>query len=1034
MTITTIGTARHVTPTVIRTFFKHYYEQMKKNKKDRHLEATDELFFHEAFLVVKRFISLATNDTVEAIQAFTNTRVPKPSRATVVPVLISLSSCDQAAQAIINYFGPEELKNVVGGEKWWQVRGLNGVEAQWVAMTSDWKKAKIVEDMPNGDAQAKAAKYASCNRRHERKRSSDHRLRDKKPQITPDGQHSAAVASKDANNLVDAEESSVAEGDKIAIEGLDRLRRVLLYIHGGGYYFGSFTTHVYQIVRLARKMGGRAFAPVYRKAPGYPWPAPLQDCLAAYLYLTDPPPDAKHKAVNPKNIILAGDSAGGGMCLAMLCMFRDLGLPMPAGAVLISPWCDMTHSFPSILQNTDTDIIPPYGFVHKPSTLWPIPALVKQDDTPIRRIPWDIAGVVASRSDQNTLPVGQTTCDPPCKDVLLCTVGEGIADRCSQNRLPTAPLPLKSAVCNVPMADGSNFELREQIQLYATNSQLYHPLCSPVLQGSLGGLPPLYIIAGDSEVLRDEIIMLAHRAACPDRYPLPEHLLAKNAHARETAARFNSQPTKVHLQVFDYQCHVLTLFSFTTAARYAYRAIASFCKYVTNAQTTRLDDPFPSLREEASNSSSIFSDPPDDCAQRFSAESGNNTHLHGRDTRLPRNSTRAGTVGEQVLADSPTEMNAQCGKNSKPDDVDDSRSVDVTTEATPQTHRDASTLILQLFDEQSQSSTMTEGLRSNTVSPGDLSTIATSVSDRALGGFVSKFDPAALKTTRGAAKDAQDRVMTEKRCKVTLGVANDYSGQIPLKRSDYKEHMIRERVDVRGAVRPLESEEKLQAINLFVEHPEQIGVIREGLVKRYLEGQNLWNSRFKRTLKKVEKHRAANEETCAHILRVAQAKGRIRELDGRTGLRGQRDPREWVVEREKGGSEAEWVDEARFGPVDVALAGENPPPSALAGRRDCDDAVTLLRTSLHLSARDVGRHSKRSLLRKRLAGQFPILPPAEAQQRPRRRRVGMHGLDLWNQWMGRLTRRKADREEASTTTPSQEVSGQPTQDASASHL
>lgn len=69
-------------------------------------------------------------------------------------------------------------------------------------------------------------------------------------------------------------------------------------------------------------------------------------------------------------MVVAGDSAGGGLALALMCLIRDMKLPLPAGIVLISPWLDLTHSFPSILQNTATDIIPPYGFLHKPSVLW----------------------------------------------------------------------------------------------------------------------------------------------------------------------------------------------------------------------------------------------------------------------------------------------------------------------------------------------------------------------------------------------------------------------------------------------------------------------------------------------------------------------------------------------------------------------------------------------------------------------------------------------------------------------------------------
>jgi hypothetical protein len=108
----------------------------------------------------------------------------------------------------------------------------------------------------------------------------------------------------------------------------------------------------------------------------------------ADLYLVDPPPSALHKPIDPSKIVFAGDSAGGNLCITVLTILRDMGLPLPAGAVLISPWVDLTHSFPSVMQNTATvtsdmtfqkpslnllqDIIPQYGFLAKPSTLWPI--------------------------------------------------------------------------------------------------------------------------------------------------------------------------------------------------------------------------------------------------------------------------------------------------------------------------------------------------------------------------------------------------------------------------------------------------------------------------------------------------------------------------------------------------------------------------------------------------------------------------------------------------------------------------------------
>lgn len=72
------------------------------------------------------------------------------------------------------------------------------------------------------------------------------------------------------------------------------------------------------------------------------------------LYLIQPPPDAVHKPIPPSKIVFAGDSAGGALCLTMLTVLRDLGQPLPGGAVLISPWVDLTHSFPSIHTNTAT--------------------------------------------------------------------------------------------------------------------------------------------------------------------------------------------------------------------------------------------------------------------------------------------------------------------------------------------------------------------------------------------------------------------------------------------------------------------------------------------------------------------------------------------------------------------------------------------------------------------------------------------------------------------------------------------------------
>lgn len=140
-------------------------------------------------------------------------------------------------------------------------------------------------------------------------------------------------------------------------------KRIMLYVHGGGYYFGSVDEHRYQMQRHARKLKARVFAPRYRLSPQFPFPCGIQDCIAAYLFLL--------KSHDPTTIIFAGDSAGGGMVLSMLITLRDRGLPLPAGAILISPWVDLTHSFPSLSGDCPLDYIPNNGFHHKPSEAWP---------------------------------------------------------------------------------------------------------------------------------------------------------------------------------------------------------------------------------------------------------------------------------------------------------------------------------------------------------------------------------------------------------------------------------------------------------------------------------------------------------------------------------------------------------------------------------------------------------------------------------------------------------------------------------------
>ena len=164
--------------------------------------------------------------------------------------------------------------------------------------------------------------------------------------------------------------------------------RAMMYIHGGAYFFGSVDEHRYQLQRHARKLKARVLAPRYRLAPQFPFPCGLQDCLAAYLYLLT--------VQEPKTIVLAGDSAGGGMVVALLCLLRNQNIPLPAGAILISPWVDLAHSFPSVAAENAFDYIPASGFHHKPSRAWPPPS-----DDDIRLIREEVAKMKSTKKDKS---------------------------------------------------------------------------------------------------------------------------------------------------------------------------------------------------------------------------------------------------------------------------------------------------------------------------------------------------------------------------------------------------------------------------------------------------------------------------------------------------------------------------------------------------------------------------------------------------------------------------------------------------------
>ncbi len=119
--------------------------------------------------------------------------------------------------------------------------------------------------------------------------------------------------------------------------------KVMLYFHGGMYVCGSPRGHRNHVAKFVKGSGCPALVVDYCLAPEFPFPAGLEDALATYSHLLE--------TVPPSKIVFIGDSAGGGLCLAALLAARDQGLPLPAGAVAISPWTDLTLSGGSHITN-----------------------------------------------------------------------------------------------------------------------------------------------------------------------------------------------------------------------------------------------------------------------------------------------------------------------------------------------------------------------------------------------------------------------------------------------------------------------------------------------------------------------------------------------------------------------------------------------------------------------------------------------------------------------------------------------------------
>ena len=159
-------------------------------------------------------------------------------------------------------------------------------------------------------------------------------------------QEAAAVPLPEGTKLAKADMGGVP-AEWVTCGPVDDAGAVLL-LHGGGYRAGSIITHRGFAARLSRRFGLRVCLPDYRLAPEHPYPAALEDALAAFAAM-------QADGVPASEIVVVGDSAGGGLAIALMLALKDRELAQPAGTIAMSPWTDLECLGPSYVTNLETD-------------------------------------------------------------------------------------------------------------------------------------------------------------------------------------------------------------------------------------------------------------------------------------------------------------------------------------------------------------------------------------------------------------------------------------------------------------------------------------------------------------------------------------------------------------------------------------------------------------------------------------------------------------------------------------------------------
>jgi epsilon-lactone hydrolase len=165
-----------------------------------------------------------------------------------------------------------------------------------------------------------------------------------------------------ADVLVEAVDANGVPAEWTTTPAVDPTR-VILFLHGGGYISGSIRSHRHMVAQAGREAGARTLALGYRLAPEHPFPAALEDAASGYLYLLS-------QGFEPQHIVIAGESAGGGLAVATLVALRNDGTPLPAAIWCSSPWVDLEMSGTTMITKAAVDPLIQKSYLAELATLY----------------------------------------------------------------------------------------------------------------------------------------------------------------------------------------------------------------------------------------------------------------------------------------------------------------------------------------------------------------------------------------------------------------------------------------------------------------------------------------------------------------------------------------------------------------------------------------------------------------------------------------------------------------------------------------